>query len=184
MAEVASDTYCTPPEVLDPVAVMWPGGIDLDPFWDPECIVEARERFDFRAGANGYRDPWGRARTVFVNGPYSSDHPKQTAKRCASMADPRREILNLCPAAPGSDYWRGLVWPWANAVAWLGRLSFRAGRRMVLGGGKVVEPGQLVHGNRTEIALVYHGHDPYRFRSVFSKWEVTVLRSDVRRMGS
>lgn len=178
--EVASDTYGTPESVLEPVRRFWSDVIDLDPFHDPNSIVGARRTIDVRKGGDGYTDSWMRAPTVWVNGPYSGDHPKRTAAVCARRACPPREILNLCPAAPGSTYWREWVWPYANAIAWLGRLSFRAGRRMELAG-RVVEPGALVHGNRTEIALVYHGVRPYQLAACFNRWQVTPLRVEVVR---
>ena len=64
--------------------------------------------------------------------------------------------MNLCPAAAGSDYWWEHVWPRKPAVVWLGRLSFRAGRTMKDKHGAIVaNKGDIIDGNRTEIALVY-----------------------------
>jgi len=181
-AERPSDCYGTPRRVLDLVESYWPSGIDLDPFWDPQCLVEARECWDVRQGQDAYRLAregrlWGR---VWANGPYHGDGPKRTAKILAQYADSGGEALNLTPCGPGLHYWRRSVWPFASAIAWLGRLSFRAGRdrfKVDRLGEHVLdkhgEPilthraGEIVKGADREVALVAYNGDPHRFRCVF-----------------
>lgn len=208
--EVPSNCWVTPPGQRDLVHEFFGGPPDLDPFHDPASIMQARVCGDVRNGWDAYRDDWDRWRipirsqielppevdplcdvpeiqtgerpwrTSLINGPYSADNPKRTARRIAQYASPDRELLNLCPAAPGSSYWRKHIWAKANAVAWLGRLSFVAGRDMHDKHGKLVaKAGTLLDGNRTEIAMVYTGADPYRFWRIWRDWEVTVLRTDV-----
>lgn len=172
--EVATDRYMTPPNIIDLIDAFWPQGVELDPFHDPSpyCLVKAAHRFDLRAGQDAYAEAWrgeGRllALRTFVNGPYSGDHPQRTCRAITlhtRLAHPSAEVLNLCPAAPGSAYWKRWVWPNASAIAWLGRLSFVAGVDIPGKDGKrSAVAGTLVHGNRTEIALVYHGRHAERF---------------------
>jgi hypothetical protein len=153
--------------------VAWPGGADHDPFWDPESEIPARWRFDRRTGQDAYLLPWvGYGSRFWVNGPYSKGHPRETAKRCAVMADQHGlEILNLCPAAPGSAYWRTWVWPFVDLVIWCGRLSFKAGRDLhdAKTGELTHKRGEVVKGNRTEISLLYTGPDAHRIAAVFGR---------------
>jgi hypothetical protein len=153
----ASDCYCTPDWTLKVIKDCC-GAIDFDPFWDPECNTRPKRKFDIRKGQDAYADPWPiqKKLKIFANGPYSGSNPAETARLCMEAAQAGAYVLNLCPAAAGSDYWWDYVWPRKPAVAWLGRLSFRAGRRMTDKEGKLVaEKGDIINGNRTEIALVY-----------------------------
>lgn len=213
MQEKTSDAWVTPPDQVALTHKFFDGPPDLDPFHDPASIVGARVAMDMRDGWDAYRDDWNGIRipvspaialpsldgdlcnvtisherpwrTSLVNGAYSADNPKRTARRVAQYASPDREILNLCPAAPGSIYWRHHIWARANAIAWLGRLSFVAGRDMFdKKGKKIASAGDLLDGNRTEIAMVYTGADPYRFWQTWAAWEVTVLRTDVVTVGA
>lgn len=182
--ERASDCYLTPDNEIALELAFWPGGADLDAFHDPESRVVARARIDVRSGGDAYTDDWRQvagvaAPRVHVNGPYSGRHPVRTAERCTAMHEAGCEIVNLCPAAPGSAYWRLHVWPWAAAVAWLGRLTFRAGRDVYDKRGRLVCPrGDELDGNRTEIARVYYGPHVDRFASIWrgAGREVTVMR--------
>lgn len=179
--EKASDCYMTPKGQVDLVALMWPEGVDLDPFWDPETLLKSHEHFDISEGQDAYKRVWGlEGDKILVNGPYSGSNPAKTAKRCAMFATAGRDIANLCPAAPGSVYWKEWVWPRVHAIAWLGRLSFVAGRDQVDGKGKVThEKGTLMHGNRTEIAMNYQGANSHTFVSLWRSkgFPVTVVRS-------
>ncbi len=153
----ATDCYCTPDWVLKVIKDCW-GSTDFDPFWDPECRTKARIKWDVRDGKNAYEDRWPlkRGLKIFANGPYSGSNPVETAKLCAAAGKAGAHVLNLCPAAAGSDYWWEHVWPREPAVAWLGRLSFRAGRTMKDKDGNIIaRKGDIIDGNRTEIALVF-----------------------------
>lgn len=168
--EIATDCWLTPDPQLELISRLWPGGIDLDPFHDPESNVEARIRFDIRRGENAYTKRWGEPGTrVFANGPYSGSNPQQTLERAARYGANGRHILNLCPAAPGSNYWIAHGGPWFDAVAWLGRLPFRAGRDLYDAQGKLTaKKGETVNGNRTEIAMLYTGPHVRAFRAIWS----------------
>ena len=103
-----SDRYFTSPEILDLVAAQWPDGIDLDPCWDPESIVQAAQVYDIRQGQDGLILPWfGK---VFCNPPYS--RPEGWLQRAAQHArGGDGEVVALVLAAVGASYWRRLVWP-------------------------------------------------------------------------
>lgn len=209
-----SDQWTTPPDQVALVHGFFGDVPDFDPFHDLESILRPRVAMNVRHGWDAYRDDWNDIRipvrsemgptvsyldsdiaslsgpeprswrTSLVNGPYSADNPKRTARRVAQYASKDREILNLCPAAPGSRYWRRHIWARANAIAWLGRLAFVAGRDMFdKKGNLIAKAGELLTGNRTEIAMVYTGADPYRFWQTWAAWEVTVLRNEVITVG-
>lgn len=182
--EKASDRYLTHGAPLDVMAMLWPRGADLDPFHDParKGPPLGRTVFDLRHGQDAYALDWGGAGTrVWANGPYSGGNPRRTAERVALYALEGLEIMNLCPAAPGSDYWKRFVWPTMNAIAWCGRLAFEAAVDMTNRDGELVcKKGEVKGGNRTEIALCYAGHEPERFKSiceVVAGWPAQVLRS-------
>ncbi|MEM6988887.1 MAG: DNA N-6-adenine-methyltransferase [Myxococcota bacterium] len=164
----ASDRYCTPDWWLALLYEFWPGGVDCDAFADSESSVVARHYIDARKGGNAYVDDWP-GRRVFAQGPYSGRFPALTAARCALMHDRGKEIVSLCPAAVGSNYWRSHVWPTATAIAWMGRMAFPAGVDVHAKDGRLVcAAGKAQGGNRTEIAAVYQGPDWERYRRVFS----------------
>lgn len=177
--EKPKDCWITPRGQLDLIDLMWPEGIDLDPFWDPEGLVKASEGFDIRKGDDAYQMVWADyGSQVFANGPYSGSQPAKTAKHCARFGAMGRQILSLCPAAPGSNYWKKWVWPRVSAIAWLGRLSFIAGRDIHDGKGTLVhKQGTLVHGNRTEIAMNYQGPEVHTFQELWkgAGFPVTVV---------
>jgi len=177
----ASDRYLTPQHIRDLVELVWGDVPDLDPFHDPEGGEWAREAFDIREGDDAYLRAWfPEGNTVWVNGPYSGKHPAKTAERIAREVSttPGIRILNLCPAAIGSDYWARYVWPRAQSVACLGRLAFVAAVDMYDSKGRLVCPaGKAANGNRTEIALVnYSAQDDRAFRQIFSRAGYPVLR--------
>ena len=197
--EKPRDCYCTPDELLD--LIRGPSGfwsaVDFDPFGDPESHVRPVAWWDVRRGQDAYALGWPVSRAaavrygttrrsprlengplrLFGNGPYSGGNPQRTAKRTAQVFRAGVHCMNLCPAAPGSNYWRELVWPTRPAIAWLGRLPFRAGRDIFGKDGKlVVKKGEILKANRTEIALVYQGPERERFEYVFGQqYEVTLV---------
>lgn len=167
--ERASDRYLTTGKPLRVLRLMWPDGADLDPFHDPARPDPlGRRLYDLRLGDDAYALSWGGAgERVWVNGPYSQGNPGRTAARCDLHAALGVEILNLCPAAPGSVYWIEHVWPSVSAVAWCGRETFRAGVDMHDKDGRLIcAAGEEKGGNRTEIALLYYGPDVERFLHV------------------
>jgi hypothetical protein len=171
--------YLTNDEIMNAVARMWKE-IDLDPFWDPEQSWSANYVFDARRGEDAYAIDWTSPLDrlpvrALVNGPYSA--AAKTAERIAGQlrvyGRHALHVISICPAAPGSDYWRRHVWPYASAVAWLGRAAFPAAVDIVDGAGSLVcAAGEIKTGNRTEIAALYYGSEAPLFRDAFSAWPV------------
>lgn len=170
------DCYLTPFWIVDLCNLLW-DDIDLDPFHHPKSVVGARRVIDERIGGDAYRDGWV-GRSALVNGPYSGSYSEETAKRCVSQRlSTGIESVNICPAAPGSVYWKRWIWPHAAGIAWLGRVAFVPGE-------DIMEDGVVVHsagskakgGNRTEIAAVYLGADGARFARCFSRRAVVSRR--------
>ncbi len=174
-SEKTSDRYMTTDVVLGPISTVWPLGIDVDAFHDPESDVVAHYTVDIRKGGNAYTDHLPMHR-LFANGPYSGKYPQATADLCMRYRARGGEFFNLCPAAVGSQYWRERVWPWADAVVWLGRIGFRAAVDIMGKDDRVICPaGETQNGNRTEIALVYGGDEPDRVRDAFSSTAHTTI---------
>lgn len=171
-----TDRYLSPLWVCDLVREVLVDEIDLDPFHEADSHTRANKTIDARSGGNAYVDHWV-GRNALANGPYSARYPAATAHRCAEMhVQHGLEVFNLCPAAPGSDYWRSWVWPNATAIVWLGRLAFEAAVDIVKDGKIVCPKGTAQNGNRTEIAMPYLGDRPDRVRQVFCRRaEVTLL---------
>lgn len=166
---MANDEWLSPPSAARLVSVLW-GGADVDPFGHPDQNVAARtvmgRHLDPDYDAYEFELRTVRGRTWWLQGPYSGKNPARTAAMHAELARLGRSVLNLTPAAAGSSYWKKHLWPNIDAVAWLGRLSFVAGCDVMNDDGTVrYEKGDLVKGNRTEIALLYTGPVAWRFRS-------------------
>ncbi|MCY1055405.1 DNA N-6-adenine-methyltransferase [Nannocystis sp. SCPEA4] len=148
-----SDRYFTPAELLDLVAATWPNGIDLDPCWDPESLVQAKQVYDVRAGQDGLILPW--AGKIFVNPPYSST--SSWIIKAAQHAAAGGEVLALVQASVGSSYWARYVWPWASVCCLSPRPKF--GRPRHLGPTK---------GAMVDHAVIYYGPDHEEFARVWA----------------
>lgn len=143
-----SDRYFTPLEILDLVAATWPDGIGLDPCWDPESAVQAKQAYDVRQQQDGLILPWsGR---VWLNPPYSNT--SSWIVRAAQHAAAGGEVLALVQAAVGSAYWRSYVWPWASICCLSPRPKF--GRPAAHGPTK---------GAMVDHAVIYYGPDHNHF---------------------
>lgn len=93
--------------------------------WD-DCVVT---RDMARAGEFfGLRFEHGAPTAVFLNGPYSGRHPARTAELAHRLTRAGLDVVNLCPAALGSEYFARYVWPLDPVVAHMGRYGFEAGR--------------------------------------------------------
>lgn len=117
-----SDRYCTSQEILDRVAAQWPDGVDLDPCWDPECIVQAKQTYDIRKGEDGLVLPW--AGRVWLNPPYSS--PEPWLARAAQHGASGGEVIALVNAATGTRGWQRFVFTCAVICFLSPRPKFRA----------------------------------------------------------
>lgn len=172
-----TDTWLTPRSQLTLVRELW-GKIELDPFHNPKSYVKAKRRYDLAKGQDAYELPW--VDKTFANGGYSGKNPQRTAAKCAQEARLKHRVLNLAPAAPGSNYWKENVWSDASAIAWLGRLAFVAPQDVYDAEGTLVaRKGQEIKGNRTEIAMIDYSppREAKKFKRLYEKagFPVSVL---------
>ena len=127
------DEWYTPRHILDAVALLDPGGIDLDPCHAPRSLVQARHTIDVRQDGDGLRDEWPGDGLVFVNPPYSDVEP--WLARCRHEAK-RRPVVALVPMRPETQAWRRWVWEaGATVVVHTGRIAFVAPDGTRPGGG-------------------------------------------------
>jgi hypothetical protein len=119
----ASDRYMTSSEVLNLVGVQWPEGIDLDPCWDPESLVVARQTMDIRHGEDGSLLPWPSGSRVFINPPYSDPGP--WLSRAAQHGAAGGEVLALVDASVSTKAWGKSVYPFAAICFLSPRPKFR-----------------------------------------------------------
>lgn len=90
---------------------------------------------------------------VYVNPPYGRKIPIWVNK---IVSQPKSEIILLCPARPGSKWWKN-SWTSSNAYCF-----YRPRIRFV--GGKEVAPFPS--------AFFYFGSDPYKFCFVFRRYGI------------
>lgn len=114
-----TDTWFTPPSVLDRVRLIAP--IFLDPCTSDENPVKAS--VFFTEATNGLANPWPDGGLAYVNWPYSRS--SEWALKVVSEADVRRgEVIVLCAARPDTKWWQAM-WKASDVLAfWRGRLRF------------------------------------------------------------
>lgn len=148
-----SDRYFTSSEILALVLAQWPDGIDLDPCWDPESIVQAKQVYDIRKGEDGLRLPW--VGKVWLNPPYSET--SSWLVRAAQHAATGGEVLALVPAAIDTLAWHRSVWPFASICALSPRPKFTRPAHV----GPKRSAALVAH------AVIYYGPDHQRFQEVW-----------------
>lgn len=175
------DAFATPRKMVELVDLFWPLGVTLDPFGARHALIEADRVFYLDEGEDAYSESWDTHafNRVWVNGPYSKRNPTDIAERVVGMAQvvAEMEVLDLRPCSPGSLLWKRFIWPFATAIAWVGRMSFVAPPNYRDPNG-VLREGEEIDGNRNDVALVYHGPHSSRFEKVFGTlggYPVTVI---------
>ena len=118
-----SDTFLTPPRILD--AVCQVGPIDFDPCPHPAAEATRRARFqDAHPPQDGLTTPWAKYQhqgVTFVNPPYGRALSQWADKMAAETAN---AIICLVPARVETKWWHTLA---KHMVAWCaigGRLKF------------------------------------------------------------
>lgn len=147
-----TDRYFTPPTFLESVHRQWPEGIDLDPCWDPGCVVSATTRYDIRKDQDGLALPW--IGKVFCNPPYSEPAP-WLAKAARHGETDGGECIVLVNATVGNRPWKNHVYPYALILFLLGRVKFRRFDR---------DKSSTVF---LDSAVLYYGKDRQRFIDVW-----------------
>lgn len=133
-----NDSWCTPPEVLDPIYEHF-GGIGLDPFADPGGVVEAKTYITLHGEAmaervtdlgcaghiihgNALDHNWQNRGLVFGNGPFSIC--KEWVPKAYREAQAGAEVILLLPVRTGALYWQDFVSRADAIIFWRGRMKF------------------------------------------------------------
>lgn len=154
-----SDSWNTPPEILDRVRAMSP--IALDPCSNATSLVGAKLEFRLDQGDDGLALPWYVRGLVFVNPPYSRGNLLKWAEKIHEQAQGHAEIIALVPAKIETRYWKAHFWH-ADLICFPSRRI----RHYVDGAPR--------GSGRFPSALCYFGHRPEAFRKAFSEFGVIV----------
>jgi hypothetical protein len=101
-----TDSWCSPPEVTEPLVEFFDGPVGCDPCSNPRSIVLARKAYT----VGGLHLPWGRGtrnfRTAYVNNPYSKSAPWIGKGLREIEAGNLTELLYLVMHVPSTTWWR------------------------------------------------------------------------------
>lgn len=117
------DRYCTPQPIMDRVYEYFTetadagdqlskfSAIELDPCWDPNSVVNARRRFDFRNGEDGIMLDWQGYDRIWCNPPYSESGiwVRKALTYCHIDQYGTRQILLLLPGTPACQWYQDLM---------------------------------------------------------------------------
>lgn len=100
-----SDSWCSPPEIADPLEQFHGGPVDIDPCSNARSIIRARQAYT----RGGLVLPWRMAkpvdRTGYQNDPYS-EADAWTIKMLYELAAGNvREHIRLCMMSTSSRWW-------------------------------------------------------------------------------
>lgn len=167
-----SDSWCTPPEITEPLEQFMQGPVDVDPCSNSRSIVRAR--MTMRSG--GLIRPWRMEtpvnRSVYQNDPYSKSGV-WTDKMLYELASGNvEELVRLCTMATSTQWWEAMCGT-SEMVVPVGLGNIRNPK--ILGIKRVAfldpfnpDPGEKRQGCRFEPALVYFGSRPREFCNAFA----------------
>lgn len=157
-----SDSWCSPPEIADPLAQFFAGPVDVDPCSNSRSIIRARMAYT----AGGLTLPWRLRRpvdeTCYENFPYSMPE-HWTAKLLIELASGRvREHVRLSQMDTSTKWWADqCIKPRRNPrILALKRIAF-------------LDPFSDESGMKREScrfapALTYYGPRPQKFEREFA----------------
>lgn len=156
------DTWCTPPEIADPLAEFFGGPVDVDPCSNARSIIRARMALT----SGGLVLPWRLVssvdRTCYQNDPYSKAD-LWTAKMLAEIARGNvREHVRLSMMATSTRWWADMCYQPARNPRIL------ALKRLLFLDPEASEAGMTRYTCRFEPALTYIGHRPTEFTRAFA----------------
>ncbi len=154
-----SDSWNTPPEILDRVRKI--GAVGLDPCCNAGSLVGALQEYRLDRGEDGLVLPWLTRGIVFVNCPYSRGNLAKWGAKIKAEALAHAEIVALVPAKVETKAWHSVFWK-ADLICFP---SHRI-RHYVNGA-----PGGS---GRFASAVCYFGHQPEAFREAFSDLGIIV----------
>ncbi len=157
-----SDSWCSPPEIADPLLEFFGGPVDIDPCSNARSIIAARLAYTRGGLVLPWRLPRPVHRTGYQNDPYSKSDA-WTKKMLAELALGNiAEHVRLCMMSTSSEWWADMCQlPRANPrILALKRIAFLdpyAKRR-----------GMKRQGCRFEPALIYFGRRRREFTKTFA----------------
>jgi hypothetical protein len=163
-----SDSYCSPPEIADPLEQFANGPVSLDPFSNPFSLIKARRAF--YAGA--LQLPWGGYEKndgdLFENPPYS----RLTVCTDKGLEEMRvgnvHELIRLVTVSTSTGWWQRAV----NFKRFNPRLLFTTRISFLLPCKGPVAKRKTANA-RHESVLIYYGARAKRFEKYFghlSQW--------------
>lgn len=172
-----SDSWCSPPEIADPLEQFFRGPVDIDPCSNDRSIIRARQSFT----TGGLLLPWRLAkpvdRTAYQNDPYSKAEA-WTAKMLRELGNGNvREHVRLCMMSTSSRWWASQCMDTRRnpRILALKRIPFldylTVAERAQLQGLRPSKKKGSKRGRqvcRFEPALLYWGPSPGRFVKEFS----------------
>src|SRR2546427_416102 len=96
----ASDHFCSPPEIADPLFDFFGGPADCDPATNPASIIQATVMYT----VGGLHLPWGKK--PYNTPPYSGTGPWFAKGHIEIEANRVRELVALVMATTGTGWWR------------------------------------------------------------------------------
>lgn len=179
-ASADRDDQHTPQWLLDLVAELWPGGIDVDPCWSPDSLVRATITYDgTRPEQDGLAQPWG-GRCAWCNPPYS--RPGAWADRVArhAVSGPDAEGLLLVNVTTTTKWWRrwrpapgqrGATWAKQRAAAIEADAPGVRAARVAFFSRRIgfLKDGVVRAQNRFDQKLLYWGARGLAFAKLFGK---------------
>lgn len=157
-----SDSWCSPPEIGDPLADFHDGPVDIDPCSNARSIIQARLAYTRGGLILPWRMPEPVEMTGYQNDPYSQSGA-WTVKMLVELASGNvREHTRLCMMSTSTSWWSDQC-----------LLSKRNPRILALKRIAFLDPfasksGQKRMGCRFEPALLYYGPRAARFTKTFA----------------
>jgi len=160
----ASDNWCSPPEIAEPLEEFFGGPVDVDPCSNSRSVINARVAYT----SGGLLLPWclpakrKPKHTCYENLPYSLSGP-WTAKLLAELSCGNvREHIRLSMFSCSAEWWADMCTkPRRNP-------RILALKRLYFLDPEAKDPGQKRMTCRFEPALTYFGPWPERFTKVFA----------------
>ncbi|HEY4266686.1 MAG TPA: DNA N-6-adenine-methyltransferase [Galbitalea sp.] len=104
-----SDSYCSPPEIADPLEQFANGPVSMDPFSNPFSLIKARRALF----AGGLHLPWGGYENgdgdAFENPPYSRLTVCTDKGLHEMMSGNIHELIRLVTVSTSTEWWKRAV---------------------------------------------------------------------------
>lgn len=174
------DDQHTPQWLLDLVAELWPGGIDVDPCWSAGSLVRAAATYDGSTPEqDGLAQPWAGQR-VWCNPPYSRPGPWADRMAKHAVSSGGAEGLLLVNTTTTTKWWRR--WrpaPGQRSATWSKQREAAVSReaagiraaRVAFFNRRIsfLKNGVARTQNRFDQKILYWGHQGQAFAEIFGR---------------